>query len=193
MTGEELTEHWDNNFPDFPPEANQLKFKFNERWFRIHTLPESKRYPENEDEYNEIFRRHNLILSDLFGLDQTYYLLTTGFGYKRENLPKNKKVQKLGLQKNYWRHFLTDDDKDFEPFYAYLYFDERLWIENSMDKLFRLVTDEEAYEVMFFSVRKKILYHPYDGGADIILKNSELRDFYKEKYKDWLSKHPLGL
>ncbi|MEU8403165.1 hypothetical protein AB0C28_49000 [Nonomuraea sp. NPDC048892] len=37
------------------------------------------------------------------------------------------------------------------------------------------------------------LYHPYDGGADVILTNTQERDTLKAAHTDWLSKHPSGL
>ena len=77
-------------------------------------------------------------------------------------------------------------------FFWHIYFDTKIWKEDSVNELFRLVANDEVPNVMFFSVEKQIVYHPYDGGSDIIFDNSQLRDFYKEKYKDWLSKHPLG-
>jgi hypothetical protein len=35
--------------------------------------------------------------------------------------------------------------------------------------------------------------HPYDGGADFILPNSQSRDQLKARFADWLSSHPRGL
>ncbi|TQS31246.1 hypothetical protein FLW16_00640 [Microbispora sp. KK1-11] len=37
------------------------------------------------------------------------------------------------------------------------------------------------------------LYHPYDGGADVIAPTRTERDALKERHRDWLSAHPLGL
>lgn len=37
------------------------------------------------------------------------------------------------------------------------------------------------------------LYHPDDGGADVIAPTPEGRDALRLKYRDWLSKHPKGL
>lgn len=192
MNTEELIKIWNNNFPNFPPVPSELKNRFKERWLRIHTLPKSKRYPENEGEYNEILQRHNLILSDLFRRNHQYFLITFHYGYKSEGLTKDKKLQKLNLQRNLWCSFKADEF-DNDSFYWHAYFDEHIWKEHLFDALFRLVIDDEVENVMFFSTEKNILYHPYDGGADIFFINSELRDFYKDKYKDWLSKHPLEL
>lgn len=193
MKSNELTQSWNDNFPNFLPIAHKLKEKFSERWFRIHTLPESKRYPENEQEFDEIFRRHNLTLTDLFGTSQKYFLLTNSYGLSLEKIKREAKLVKLNLQKNYWQSVNIVEDDEFEPYYWHIYFDEKDWAEGSLDGLFRLVANDAVGGVTLFSADKKVAYHPYDGGADIIFDNSNLRDFYKDKYKDWLSIYPSGL
>jgi len=42
-------------------------------------------------------------------------------------------------------------------------------------------------------VDKKIIIAPYDGGVDLILKDIETRNIYKQKYSDWLSQREDGL
>ncbi|MGW0757697.1 DUF3885 domain-containing protein [Streptomyces sp. NPDC002814] len=37
------------------------------------------------------------------------------------------------------------------------------------------------------------IHHPYDGGADVFLATSEDRDRMRDRYGDWLSRHPSGL
>ncbi len=63
----DITQFWQSQFNGFVPEADNLKYEFKNRWVRFHSLPESKRYPENEQEYLEILRRHNVVLQDLCG------------------------------------------------------------------------------------------------------------------------------
>jgi hypothetical protein len=43
------------------------------------------------------------------------------------------------------------------------------------------------------SVDDDTLIAPYDGGVDLILKDKEIRDQYKSKYRNWLSKRDDGL
>jgi len=57
MHTEEIEKLWNKNFSNFPPVPSELKNYFKDRWLRIHTLPESKRYPENENEYAVIIKR----------------------------------------------------------------------------------------------------------------------------------------
>lgn len=37
------------------------------------------------------------------------------------------------------------------------------------------------------------LYHPYDGGADVIARSSAERDRLRLRFRDWLSLEPHGL
>jgi len=37
------------------------------------------------------------------------------------------------------------------------------------------------------------IYHPYDGGMDLILGTTEQRDQLKAEFSDWLSALPSGL
>jgi len=46
--------------------------------------------------------------------------------------------------------------------------------------------------VLIISVEDKFVFHPYDGGADIILPSTETRDSLKRVHSGWLSMHPNG-
>ncbi len=192
MTKEELTYNWNKSFNNFLPIAYELKNKFNESWFRIHTLPDSKRYPENESEYAEILKRHNLILSDLFEENHSLIVVSMGGNSYKESISQNEVMKNLGFQKNFWMSINVSDENDEESYFWNMSYDEINFSGNSFDNLLRLIADEEILDVMFFSIERNIVYHPYDGGADIILVNSKLRDKYKEKYKDWLPNSTLS-
>lgn len=193
MTNVELTIHWNSSFPNFSPISYELKNNFKQRWLRIHTLPDSKRYPEFESEYIEILRRHNLILSELFAPNNNFVLITGRYSFDNKQVEMVDEIRDLNLGQNFWLKIDVSNEDDEEPCFLNLFFDELRWSEKSLDKLFRLVANDEIRGVMLFSPDKNFVYHPYDGGADIIFNNSSQRDKYKNKFKDWLSKHPKGL
>lgn len=193
MTKENLTKYWNELIPNFLPLSHELKNQFNERWLRIHTLPESKRYPDNESEYKEILKRHNLILSDLLEENNSLIFLSFGYGLNENSIEKDNLLVKLGFQENFWMSINVSDDSDEESYFWNVFYDEIKFSENSLNNIFRLIDDEEIRDIMLFSIEKNFVYHPYDGGADIIFKNSKLRDKYKEEYKTWVSNHPQGL
>lgn len=52
-----LDEFWKKYLGGCEAFPHKLKHTFQERWVRFHALPDSKRYPENEIEYQEVFSR----------------------------------------------------------------------------------------------------------------------------------------
>ncbi|MEV0456725.1 DUF3885 domain-containing protein [Catellatospora methionotrophica] len=55
---------WEQQWPECPPVAYLLGSRYPDRWVRFHTLPGSKRYPENEDEYRTVLNRHYTVLTN---------------------------------------------------------------------------------------------------------------------------------
>ena len=49
MTSEQFNTFWALNFADTIPIQHYFKHDYSDRWFRIHSLPESKRYADNEE------------------------------------------------------------------------------------------------------------------------------------------------
>lgn len=48
-------------------DSHYLVQYFTQFWFRIHSLPESKRYADTTEEYELLLNRHNEIITDCFG------------------------------------------------------------------------------------------------------------------------------
>jgi hypothetical protein len=194
MTTEEFNTYWQKHYPECPPIAYYLKDVYKDRWFRIHTLPDSKRYPEFEEEYKEILKRHNLILSDLFGDDGHFVLITAGYSDTPQPVRPENEIARL-MEGN--RKFLTvglhELEGDNDPRYTHLYMNELVWESHSLDDLLRMIANDEIANVMIVGVKRGFVYHPYDGGADIILESGAERDRMRRKYSAWLSKHPEGL
>ncbi|MEV0456724.1 hypothetical protein AB0H89_16345 [Catellatospora methionotrophica] len=67
------------------------------------------------------------------------------------------------------------------------------WTPHCIDVLLRAVADDELANVMLAPPDLRWLYHPYDGGADVILPTGGQRDELKHRHRDWLSDHPAGL
>ncbi len=195
MTAEEFfNEYWKQHYPECPPIAHYLKFAYKDRWFRIHTLPESKRYAKTEQEYEEILHRHNTLLNDLVGDNGHFVLIMVGYSDTPEPVRPEKELDHLmSSNKELITIGIHEMEGEDEPNYWHLYFNERKWTEHSVDDVLKMVADDEIANVLFVGTKNRCLYHPYDGGADIILESGKLRDMMKEKYSAWLSKHPEGL
>ncbi len=118
-----MTDLWDRRWRECPPFAHWLRDHYPDRWVRFHSLPESKRYPDDEAECAET----------------------------------------------------------------------RPWRPGVVDELLRAVADDEIAGVILGPPDLRWLYHSYDGGADVIAPTRAERDALKERHRDWLSAHPLGL
>jgi hypothetical protein len=92
MTKNEFDIFWTTNYPGTIPLSRCFKHDYPERWFRIHSLPESKRYAETNEEWEILLSRQNEIIADLLG-GNTPILLLTGECYLDDqttfNLPES--------------------------------------------------------------------------------------------------------
>lgn len=78
----ELTDLWERLWPGAEPLGHVLRVEYADRWVRVHSLPESKRYADSAAEYDEILRRHRTILRELHGSDDfhTLHLIAADWG-----------------------------------------------------------------------------------------------------------------
>lgn len=162
-----------------------------DRWVRFHTLPLSKRYPESEDEYGIVLDRHNTVLSEL--VDGSSVLVVTA-GYSEHAEPDGdvRSAQTVAVHPGaaYWRSaFMDPDPESWMHFYA----GETVWSRSVLDDLLRRVADDQVGDVTGADPGLRWLYHPYDGGMDVILPSSADRDALRDRHRDWLSAHPRGL
>ena len=93
---------------------------------------------------------------------------------------------------SYWTSVCIDDDPGFES-YVHLYVSQMDWSTGCVDPLLRLVADDVIANVLLADAGLRWLYHPYDGGMDLIMSSAFERDALKVRHRDWLSAHPAGL
>lgn len=191
MTPEAFRRYWEETYPACPPIGYRLRQTYELRWFRIHSLPASKRYAESEGEYREILRRHNTILTDLLGSDQPFVLVSTG----SSETPTPALMQsEVTARYPTSQHFLSVHmDDDLGIGYWHFFRDELKWTPGMADAVLRQVAEAFASGVLFVNVARYSVYAPYDGGADIILPSVGDRDAMRHRYSGWLSAHPGGL
>lgn len=189
---EELAKFWASEFDNFAPEAHNLKHEYKSRWVRFHSLPESKRYPENEDEYLEILRRHNLVLQELCGNGSKVLVVLPE--YSEEIVPSRPEpaLLKLFSTSEPWCTLKCHEDDDDYESYWHFHAAEIEFTGSELNSLFRMVANDEVGNTMIICPSKGIVFHPYDGGADVVLASAEERDRLKEQHREWLSSHPEG-
>lgn len=194
MTEFEFLKYWNKEYPESFPIGHELKWVYPNRWFRIHSLPNSKRYANTEDEYKIIFDRQNQLISDLIN-DGEEVILSFGLYVDDEIVNKNyKELTDFGE----FKKVLTVDLKKERPedyedeLYLDIFIKSEIWRSNKRNDLLKAIADDEI-RAMIICPSKRCVVAPYDGGVDIIVDSSEKRDELKKKYKDWLSDREDGL
>jgi len=91
VTKECFQEFWGNNYGDIPPLTHILRDELlTDKWFRIHSLPDSKRYADNDAEMKIILNRQNTLISDLIGDSQVYLLMFYAISESPESVRFNQ-------------------------------------------------------------------------------------------------------
>lgn len=193
MKESEFIRYWNNEYPESLPINHELKWIYKKRWFRIHSLPESKRYAETEEEYNIILERQNQLIDDLIGKESEIVIC---FGLYMNDLT-NENYRELTDFGEFQKVTTIDLQKERpEEYEDEMYFDIFVKIENwrrdNRNEILKAIADDEI-RAMFICESKKCIIAPYDGGVDLILESMELRDHLKLKYKDWLSDREDGM
>ena len=193
MSLEILNQYWQNTYSKCPPVGYLLREYYPKAWFRIHTLSNSKRYSDNIKEELEILNRHNLILSDLLKPYGECFVITTKYSSTKLPSKKHYYSKELQTELRYLSSSPMYNPEDETPYFWHFFATELKWQKNSIDKLLRKIANDEIRNVLFIGVRQNIVYHPYDGGADIFIKNTSKRTSTIRRYSSWLSQNSLGL
>ncbi len=167
------------------PMAHDLRIRWPEKWVRFHSLPDSKRYAETEEEYTIILDRHHTVLTEL-GVHDGLYVISAHTAAR----PSPDPLLHAGAA--LWQTLEPDPQSPFVvpvPLYA----SKAPYDRAGLDPLLRSVADWGLAGVIIAPTDLRWLYHPYDGGADVIASTGHERDTLKRRHAAWLSTHPLGL
>ncbi|WP_332604478.1 DUF3885 domain-containing protein [Acinetobacter sp. ESBL14] len=189
---------WDRFYPNKLPISHYLIQDFPQFWFRIHSLPESKRYADTTAEYELLLNRHNKIITDCFGDDASIFIVSGHyFSHSRNNKaydPAFILPYKFHLEQEINLKLLNPEDYDddeedsfFRPCTV-----EVTWQENQHNDLLKKIADDELRAFMI-SFEQNIIVAPYDGGIDFIIFDEVKRNDLRNKYQDWLSPRADGL
>ena len=193
MTEIEFIDYWDKEYPEAFPIGHELKWVYQDRWFRIHSLPESKRYAETEDEYKIILDRQNQLIEDLIGegteIAISFGLYTddiTNDSYKElTDFGEFRKVLTIDLQKERPKEH---EDETYFDIYAMI----DIWHKDNKNEILKAIADDEI-RALFICPSKHCIVAPYDGGVDIFVDSTTKRNELKAKYSDWLSEREDGM
>ena len=189
-----IRDYWSSQYPECEPIPYLLRDKYRGRWVRFHSLPESKRYAENEPEYHTILERHNQVLQSLALPNEMLTFISTGYS-ESETAVREPQLAELDPSAEHW-HTIAKHEIDNDPEYPnfwYSFAAQYQWTPRVFDSLLRLVADDIIANSMILSTKNHWVYHPYDGGADVILYTTTERDKIKAQFASWLSSRRDGL
>jgi hypothetical protein len=189
MTLLEFTRYWQSNFAECPPVNYLLKVKFTDKWLRIHSLPDSKRYAENDDDWNILLARQQKIFNDVFSTNDKVVLLANSF--QIENDFNFDFIYKQQCLENFdWQtlpvidvYEFTKNNVDKEEFII-PHLSNCNYELQIIEPILKAIAKDEL-RLFFINPKTNTIIAPYDGGVDIIYADSETRDLYEEKYEEW--------
>ncbi len=190
MSPSELTDYWQEEY-GIEPRTPLFRQQFKNRWCRIYSLPEGKRYPETRREYQILLQRHNRVLASLFSQEKNLVLLTTGFsrGNRSEAVQDNALMHP---EARHWRSILADEENPDGPPW-HLFWRGIQWMPGVLDGVITQTAEDKSWNVIVLGADTHCLYMPYDGGADLILSDEEQCKRVKLEFIEWVSPRADGL
>jgi hypothetical protein len=190
MTKTEVELYLESNFNLCPPINYLFKIFYTDRWLRIHSLPDSKRYANTDEEWEILFNTQNTILEDIFTAGDDVILFSGGYNSKDFFNNDNHLVDHVSLKAYNFialdeidLHAKSQDYCEVNTFYT-PYFTTIHFKDSSYNDVLKSIADDEM-RAFFINPKSNTIFAPYDGGIDIIYKDAEARDFYKVKYNHY--------
>jgi hypothetical protein len=162
---------WRRFRPEGVPLGWLLRQSEAEPWLRLHALPGSKRYAENDRERRLVLGRANWLAARILGKGHPCWQVEVVAG-DQENVGY---YQEAG-----------------EDFRFYFNAKQITWQYSQNDQLLTDIADDTRRALWMNKTDGKV-FAPYDGGFDIFPCNQQEVDLIANKRKSWLSKHPKGL
>lgn len=169
MNARALFDLFHRAFPATLPVGYELRDAFPERWFRVPSFDDDRRYPGSPADWVELVARHRSLADAVVGVGARALVVAGWFEEEGEPDPRERCDLPLvpwscePLPELPGARFLA------APFdYAF----ERL------EPLVRLRSEDDGGPLVVFSERGR-LYAPFDGGADLFLRDPAERDAFR--------------
>jgi hypothetical protein len=198
MTKEQFTNFWTQNYPNTPPINHLFKHNLKERWLRIYSLPEAKRYADTPEEWAILLERQNTIFIDLMPTDTEICIVSGIYSSEGQAFDKAvfdelpyfktlvfKELDALDLFK------LSKGWYDEGIFYTPCFVEE-FFTTNKFDTILKSIANDE-WRLFFLDPQNRRIIAPYDGGLDLIFEDETALKTYKKKYENWCSPREDGL
>jgi hypothetical protein len=199
VEGSDFTQIWEREVGIAPCPGFALKWAIPDRWVRFHSLPNAKRYAENAEEEAEIVARHVETLEHLSsGVSEDVWLLSSVWSADSASEPHFEPHVELAMFGSPFRwavykHYDPVDEVASETSLGL--FAQHISDVSLLDELLRTIAEDTGPDITIAANDLRWLYHPYDGGADVIAptggrQRAELLRVWKP---EWLSAREDGL
>ncbi|MFJ6321971.1 MULTISPECIES: hypothetical protein [unclassified Rhizobium] len=151
-------------------------------WVRFHSLPNSKRYPENKAEKDIILSRAHSLANETLGADASCWQIECR---KEEVNPPYWDVVVSGTAA---KTFADDDETRWCASVL-----ETRWRQGTLDYILLAIANDKTGPTMWMDRKTGRIFAPYDGGFDLLVSSPEEVKQLRIRFGDWLSDHPEGL
>lgn len=180
---------WESHFEGHTPLAHLLRGTLAERWIRFHSLPDSKRYAETDEEWSVLFDRHDRLAEVVLG-DSARCWLVVAHELTTEDTEGDATLSKFDFE--HWFDWVDYASPGFE-FANPVNAAEVLWLGGQFNALIGQIARWEENFVMFISQATGAIFAPYDGGIDLILPSPNDTENLRTRFPDWLPRNETGL
>jgi len=177
---------WISEFTSVAPVGHVLRAHLHERWTRFHSLPESKRYAENQSEYVELLNRHLSVASELFHLGETIYVYRSHLGEKKLKGRHKHQIAGRLLRETLLKLCAGAHTSEAEDDHYFVRALTTTWIPDFFEVLTRQVADWKESGITFVAPSTRNIYSPYDGGMDVFAF-SVSPSVLEGKFRSWMS------
>ncbi|MCH9682480.1 MAG: hypothetical protein K0V04_13670 [Deltaproteobacteria bacterium] len=186
---------WAERFGEIAPLGHRLRTAFRDRWLRIHSLPDSKRYPEGEQEQELLLLRQDALAREVLKSDcrliaPVFEASHIGASAALDGFPE-RPFECFATYRDPGDHDDFDENVDLS-FDLSFWFTDSAWDLASERRLLLAIAEDEL-RILWMDTASGEVFAPYDGGVDVIASSTARRELLKSKFSAWLSAHPAGL
>lgn len=184
----DFVQFWEIHFPDQAPVSHSLRTTLPSRWVRFHSLPDSQRYANNDDDWQILLDRHNQLATSVLGVGSRCWLVLP----RELDLDEQDNQHLAGIEFSAGFAWTDKSDPDF-PCKREANAAPVTWQPNKFDELFKAIASWQEISMMLVSRNTGAIFAPYDGGMDLFLPTGKAVANFKELYAQWLPTNPAGL
>lgn len=192
---------WDRFHAAFSPIGYVLREGGAKHWVRFHSLPGSKRYPENKREMDIVLSRTDAMARYTLGPGDAW--LVQGDGRYASEPPYDQApapalrtdygaIRRFGLILAAQHDEPDEDSSEYDVTWRF-YAARVRWSRRRFTTLIRNVAKDVALQTLWMSPETGAVFSPYDGGADLFLPSEAAVAEAKRRWADWLPQNPERL